>query len=243
MVIEVFNRFEKKYIITDDVYHKIKSRLEEYMEADSHSKKGEFYSICNVYYDTLQNDIIRRSIEKPLYKEKLRLRSYGTVTDTDKVYFELKKKFQGHVNKRRTVIYLKDAYEYVATKKKPEVKPFMNGQVVNEIYDILHRYELKPTLFLSYDRNAMFDKEDQRFRVTFDCNIRTRRYDVGLEYGIYGDMLLPEEHWIMEVKMPNAAPLWLAKLLSELQVYPSSYSKYGNEYQKYIMNKKRIDMR
>jgi hypothetical protein len=233
VAIEVFNRYEQKYIISDATYRLIKPQLEEYMEADAYSRNGDFYTICNIYYDTPDNEIIRKSIERPAYKEKLRLRSYGVVSSKDKVFLEIKKKYNGCVNKRRTSIMLEDAYRYLETKEKPEALNHMNEQILNEIDYMINRYsDLAPKVFLSYDRNALFGMEDKEFRITFDRNIRTRRYDVGLDKGIYGDLLLPSDQWIMEVKINTVVPLWFAELLAKYKVYPTSFSKYGAEYQK-----------
>jgi SPX domain protein involved in polyphosphate accumulation len=235
VAIEVFNRYEKKFIISDDIYQILKPQLEEYMEVDEHSRNGDFYTICNIYYDTADNELIRKSIEKPAYKEKLRLRSYGVVGPKDKVFLEIKKKFNGCVNKRRTKITLEDAYDYLETKVKPKTSNLMNAQILNEIDYMVQRYPtLQPKLFLSYDRNALFGMEDKDFRITFDTNILTRRYDLGLDVGVYGDLLLPKNQWIMEVKINNAAPLWFAELLSKYKIYPVSFSKYGTEYQNSI---------
>ena len=239
MAIEVFNRYEKKFIINDETYHKILPLLEEYMEVDEYSRNGDFYTICNIYYDTQSNEIIRKSLDRPMYKEKLRLRSYGTVGLQDKVYLEIKKKFNGCVNKRRTSIVLEDAYRYLETKQKPKARNLINEQILNEIDFFINRYpDLKPTVFLSYDRNAMFGIEDRSFRITFDTNIRTRRDNVGLEKGNYGELLIPKDLWIMEAKIKDAAPLWFAELLSKYQIYPSSFSKYGAEYKRTILNKR-----
>lgn len=236
MAIEVFNRYERKFMIRNDCYLKLRERLLEYMEPDAHSRDGEFYTICNIYYDTEQNELISRSLEKPVYKEKLRLRSYGVVTPEDKVFLEIKKKFDKKVNKRRTKLKLAEAYQFVKTGELPVYQSYMNAQVLRELQYLLRRMdmELKPALFLSYDRVAMFGKENKEFRITFDRNITTRRYDLGLHYGIYGDKLLEEDEWIMEVKIENAMPMWMTKILSELKIYPVSYSKYGTEYTRYM---------
>lgn len=238
MAIEVFNRSEIKYLLTDDMYRRLRPVLEDYMEVDAHSKNGEFYTICNIYYDTEQHDLIRKSIDKPAYKEKLRLRSYGVVGPKDKVFLEIKKKYDGKVNKRRTSLHLEDANHYMLTKEKPAPKNYMNRQVFNEIDHLLYRYSLKPMLYLSYDRNAYFGKEEPGFRITFDTNIRTRRRELGLDIGNYGEPLLPQGIWIMEAKAENAFPLWFAKILSDHNLYPTSISKYGTEYQKTILGKK-----
>lgn len=239
MAIEVFNRYETKFIISDETYCQLKPQLEEYMESDGHSRNGGFYSICNIYYDTPDHAIIRKSIEKPAYKEKLRLRSYGVVDRKDMVYLEIKKKFNGCVNKRRTSILLEDAYHYIDSKRKPEVTTCMNDQILNEIDYLVHRYPaLGPAVYLSYDRNALFGIEDKDFRITFDTNIRSRRENIGLDLGNYGELLLPKDQWIMEVKVKNTTPLWFAELLSRYKIYPVSFSKYGTEYQRTIANQK-----
>lgn len=239
MTIDVFNRYEEKYIIDDQTYRILKKMLSEYMCQDEYSKNDEMYTICNVYYDTWDSDLIRNSIDmlKPAYKEKLRLRSYGTVKETDVAFLEIKKKYEGLVNKRRTSIILSDAYSFLENKTKPETRPFMNEQVINELYYMINRVQLVPKVFLSYDRCALFGRDDQDLRVTFDRNITVRRYDLGLHYGVYGDKLLDEDVWIMEVKIKDAMPMFLTKILSEMNVYPVAFSKYGTEYMKYIQSK------
>lgn len=133
MGIEVFNRYENKYLVDEKTYHHIYNRLLEYMELDEFNKKNEFYTISNIYYDTKDNQLIRRSLSKPKYKEKLRLRAYGVPNPDAQVYLEIKKKYCGLVNKRRTNMKLDEAYDFVSSKTKPEIKHYMNKQVINEI--------------------------------------------------------------------------------------------------------------
>jgi len=236
MAQEVFSRYELKYIISDELFRLIRQELADYMEADRYSRYDSTYSICNIYYDTPANDIISKSIEKPVYKEKLRLRSYGVVGLNDTVYFELKKKYQGRVYKRRTQMTLSEAYTYMSKGQMPEANGSLDKLIKNEIDYFVHRYKpLLPAVFMSYDRVALFSKNDKSFRVTFDCNIRTRRHDLGLEKGIYGDLLIPAGFWLMEVKTRDSVPLWFARLLSKYRIYPTSFSKYGTEYRKYLL--------
>ena len=237
MAIEVFNRYEKKFLLTQSTYEKFVDMISEKMEADAYSKDGGFYRICNIYYDTPNDELIRKSIDGPVYKEKLRLRSYDTPELSDKVYLEIKKKYNGIVNKRRTTLTLKEAYDYLETGIRPEYKPYMNKQVLDELDYFINHYELVPKVFLSYDRRAYFDKNDRDFRLTFDTNIRCRREDVRLEAGSYGDLLLEDGVWLMEVKILKASPLWFTKILSELKVYPASFSKYGTEYKNMILSR------
>lgn len=238
MAIEVFNRYENKYLFDNEAYYKLYNDLLEYMEPDDYNKQHEFYSITNLYYDTAHDTLIRSSLAKPKYKEKLRLRAYGIPNQDTRVYLEIKKKVFGLVNKRRTSLKLNEAYDFVRTGVEPEYKSYMNKQVIEEIKYFLSRYELEPKLYLSYDRKALFCKNNRDLRITFDTNIRCRRYDLKLEHGPYGEQLLEPGQWLMEVKAEKTIPVWLAKMLSEHQMYRTSFSKYGNEYKKMLRNSK-----
>lgn len=234
MAIEVFNRYESKYLMNNKAFHTIYNRLLEYMEPDAYNKNERFYSISNIYYDTECHTLIRNSLSKPKYKEKLRIRAYGVPEAEAKVYLELKKKVFGLVNKRRTALKLNEAYAFAGEGAVPELQPYMNKQVVQEIEYFLRRYDLQPKVYLAYDRLALFDKNSRDLRITFDTNIRSRRYDLRLEAGDYGEQLMEPGQWLMEVKAEKTIPLWLSQLLSELGMYRTSFSKYGNEYKKNI---------
>jgi len=164
------------------------------------------------------------------------LRAYGNPQLDSKVYMEIKKKYRGQVNKRRSSIKLNDAYRYLETGIMPDFKPYMNRQVLSEIEYLLEQYKLYPMLYLSYDRRAYFSNDQYDMRISFDTNILTRRTDLRLESGIYGEPLLPDEKWIMEIKVSRSMPVWLAHLLAEYKIYPLSYSKYGTEYMNSLAN-------
>ena len=235
MAIEVFNRYEKKYMLDEVTFKRLLDRISDYMEPDKYNKNGQFYSISNIYYDTDDNRLIRSSIEKPVYKEKLRMRSYGTPDTSDKVFLEIKKKYNGIVNKRRTSIVLEDAYRYMEDGIFPKETECLNRQVLKEIDYFKSIYDLKPKVYLSYDRYAFFEKNDGDFRVTFDTNITTRRGDVRLESGSYGNRLLPRNIYLMEIKINGSVPMWFKSCLSDLKIYPVSFSKYGTEYKRYVL--------
>lgn len=239
MAIEVFNRYETKYIVDDAAFEKVQNILYDYMELDEYNKKiNSFYTISNIYYDTFDNQLIRHSLSKPKYKEKLRLRAYGVPSLEDKVYLEIKKKVRGLVNKRRSKLTLAEAYEFAKTGRKPEYKAYMNKQVLNEIEYLLKKHILMPKLYLAYDRKAYFGINNRDLRITFDTNIRSRRSDVRLESGDYGERLLDDGIWLMEVKAEKSIPIWLSKMLSENKLFKTSFSKYGTEYKRTIMEKK-----
>ncbi len=237
MAIEVFNRVEKKYIIDDYSYHVLNEKLKDYMVEDRFCMGNKFYSISNIYFDTWDDELIRRSIDKPVYKEKLRLRSYGIPNLDDKVFLEIKKKYKGVVNKRRTILQLDEAYEFLLKNKSPKPNPYINEQVLNELKYFMKLYQPLPKLYLAYDRKALFGKEDEELRITFDTNIRTRRERLRLELGDDGESLLQKGTWLMEIKTIGSMPVWLSEILTGLEIYGCSFSKYGTEYKKYIAAK------
>lgn len=237
MAIEVFNRVEKKYIINDDIYYKLTEQLEEFMIEDEFCIGDKFYSISNIYFDTLDNELIRRSIEKPQYKEKLRLRSYGVPNLNDKVFLEIKKKHKGIVNKRRTIMQLNEAYDFMLHNKIPKNSPYINEQVLKELKYFNQLYKPIPKLYLAYERKALIGKDNSDLRITFDKNIRTRRESLFLELGNHGEPLLPKGIWLMEIKAIGSMPIWLSKMLTKLEVKASSFSKYGTEYKKFMTTK------
>lgn len=231
---EVFSRFEVKYAINTAKKDILIAALQENMVADKYNVGGKPYTICNIYYDTDDNYLIQKSVSKPVYKEKLRLRGYGVPNPGDLVFLEIKKKYKGVVNKRRTRLELEEAMRFTLSGEIPEQKPYINSQVMNEIKYFMSIYDLKPKLYLAYDRLAFFDKNDSEFRVSFDTNIRTRRYDLRLDAGDYGEKMFDDDVWLMEVKINKNLPLWFTRLLDENEIYHSSFSKYGTEYARLV---------
>ncbi len=218
----VFKRKEKKYLLSEKDYNAFISRAQEYLVKDSY---GE-YTICNIYYDTQDYSLIRRSIEKPQYKEKLRLRSYGVPSYEDKVFLEIKKKYKGIVYKRRSALSLREAEAYM----NEGILPSQENQIFREIEYFVSFYRPQAKIFLAYDRTAFAGAEDSGLRITFDRNIRSREYDLSLSAGDYGECLLEKGQCLMEIKGGGGMPVGLARILSDMQIFPVSFSKYGNVY-------------
>lgn len=228
-----FERSEKKYLLNDEQYAALRVVLDEHMVPD----KYERYTVCNLYFDTEYDDLIRRSIEKPRYKEKLRLRSYGTVTDEDKVFLEIKKKYKGVVFKRRIVAPYGEIRDYLENGTPP---PSDHGQIFKEIDYFINFYQCRPKLFLSYSRIALCGVGEKKgLRVTFDRNIRSRTDRLDLSIPPDGEQLLEDGLWLMEVKAPGAIPLWLSEAFTRLKIYPTSFSKYGRVYTKNQLQKRK----
>ncbi len=218
----VFKREEIKYMLTNSQYMRLRQLIDDYMAVDRYG----LTTIYSLYFDTEHDDMIRTSISKPKYKEKIRLRSYGTPSgDDSRVFLELKKKFSGTVYKRRVEMTLAQADDYILRGIKP-----YESQIMNEIDFSVRRWQAYPKLLMCYDRIAMFGKEDQQLRMTFDFNIRCRRDDLNPCLGDAGYLLTAKSDVLLEIKIADAMPIWMAKALSAVKAYPVSYSKYGEYY-------------
>lgn len=224
MIQKVFNRYEKKYMLTRQQYEAIRQRLEPYMEKDQYG----LHTIRNIYYDTEDDELIRTSLEKPKYKEKFRVRCYGEPNAESDYFLEIKKKYKGIVNKRRIVMKPQEAKAYLENGEKPREQ----SQIFREVDYVWNHYQLIPKVYLAYDRIALFGKEDAEFRVTFDQNIRSRDFALTLEKDTETTKLLKDGYYLMEVKISNAMPLWFVKILTELEIRSTSFSKYGNVYRR-----------
>ena len=217
-----FQRFEKKYLMSAPQYSDFWEELSQRLVPD------EYFSstVCSLYYDTDDYSLIRHSIQKPVYKEKLRLRSYGVPDGSKEVFVELKKKFKGIVYKRRIELDIDRAMLWLAGGPAPD-----DSQISREIDWVLHRYALSPKFVICCDREAWVDKENSNLRFTFDKNIRYREDELDLALGSHGRLLLEDGSVLMEIKMPETSPLWLAELLSKHKVFPVGFSKYGKSYE------------
>ncbi len=222
----VFKRYEEKFMLNEAQHKALMKNLGQHTTADSYGR----HTISNLYFDTDNWELIRHSIEKPIYKEKLRLRCYGIPTPSDPVFIELKKKYDGIVYKRRAALPLKDASGYL-TRSEPLNE---TGQILREINWFMKRYHPEPKVLIAYERLALFGNGDPNLRLTFDTDIRFRETVLDLSKGHWGQPLLPKGQILMEIKIPGAMPIWLGRILNELQLYPVSFSKYGQIYKTYL---------
>ena len=218
-----FERRELKYRITDAQRAALEAAFDARMVPDEYGES----TICNIYYDTADYRLIRASLEKPAYKEKLRLRSYGVTEPGGEVFLELKKKYKGIVYKRRITLPEDAAGEFIAGRAPLGE----HGQIGREIeYFTAFYAPLLPAVHLSYERSAWFSREDRDLRITFDKNIRFQQEDVSLTLPAGGRRILPEGESLMEIKAAAALPLWLVSELDTLGIYQSTFSKYGEAY-------------
>lgn len=230
----VFQRYEIKFLLDRRQKEGVLRAMEPYMERDAYGRS----TIRNIYYDTDNYRLIRKSLEKPVYKEKLRVRSYSAAEPEDRVFVELKKKYKGVVYKRRISVKEREAAAYLSGDAAAPVQ----SQITEEMDYFLRFYRtLAPKVFLSYEREAFFTKEKSEFRVTFDENILWRETELSLGKGVYGSPILKPGMTLMEIKTPGSLPLWMVRALSEENIRKTSFSKYGNAYVQ-IFNREKGEM-
>lgn len=222
-----FKRYEIKYMITQQQKEILLTAMKPYMTIDRYGRT----TIKNIYYDTDTYLLIRRSIEKPVYKEKLRIRCYGKLTNDTPVFVELKKKFKHVVYKRRVSMPEHEATQWLNREcgcKNPT-------QISAEIdYFIDYYKNLHPTLLLSYEREAYYSNDNSDFRVTFDENILCRQDNLSLKSETYGTPILNNGSILMEIKCSGGIPLWMTSVLSKEHIFKIPFSKYGTAYRTII---------
>lgn len=225
----IFKRIEKKYRLTRQQKQLLLDTVGDYLTPDEHGES----TICSLYLDTPDYLLIRNSIDAEAYKEKLRLRSYGTPRPDSSVFLELKKKYQGVVYKRRVVMTLQEAERYLDTGEMPR-----DSQIMREIdYAMEFYHRPKPAMMIVYERDAYYVKGMPNLRITFDGSVRYRNRDLFLEAGPQGKTIIPPDTVLMEIKTDGAMPVWLSHALDQCGILPTSFSKYGTAYQETILEK------
>ncbi len=223
-------RHEGKYIVTREQKLVILDAIGDKMTLDKYGRSH----IRNLYFDTPSYQLIRRSIEKPVYKEKMRIRAYGNFSTEDTVFVELKKKYKGVVYKRRVSLPYRDALSWTVFKnaRGPDTQIGREIDYFTNFYD-----RLLPRAYLSYEREAYYMTDGSDFRLTFDENVKTRFSDVLFEHGDLGEEILDSDLTLMELKSTCGIPLWLSRVLTRDRIFKTSFSKYGTAYEKYVQDK------
>lgn len=218
----IFKRIEKKYLLTETQYRALMDRIGTHLRPDAFGRS----TVLSLYLDTPDHRIIRQSIEAVDYKEKLRVRSYGTAKEDSTVFLELKKKYGGVVYKRRAAMTLGEARAYLSRGTKP-----FESQIMSEIDWAMKLYgRPRGAMLIACEREAWFDEEHPDLRLTFDRDIRYRETELQLDRGSAGIALLPKDTVLLEIKTAGAMPLWLAHALDGEGILPRSFSKYGTGY-------------
>lgn len=228
----VFQRVETKYLLSRRQYDQLLAVMQDRMILDQYGKQ----TVNNVYFDNDNYELIANSIEKPVYKEKVRMRVYGKPGEDSLCFFELKKKYLEVVYKRRISCPLKKVEDYIKSLEAIE-----DSQIFREIDYVYRSKVLRPKVYIAYDRAAYYGADDPSFRMTFDTGIRYRHVDPDIKKQDDVEYLLGPEHVLMEIKCQMVYPRWLIDFLNANGIFKTSYSKYGNIYKRLLqMNKEKI---
>ena len=217
----IFERTEKKYVISVKQKEQLLSKIMDKIYPDEYGAT----TIQSIYWDTDNFRLIRASMSKPVYKEKLRIRAYGQVKPNDSVFVELKKKYAGITYKRREKIKAYNANRFYFNGQKN-----IKNQILREIKWTIDYYKLSPKMLVCYDREAYYSKESKEVRITFDENPRYRTKDLYLSKPCVGESILPKGMVIMEIKTLNSMPMWISSCLTKMRIFPTSFSKYAAAY-------------
>ncbi len=217
-----FQRVEQKYLITKEQKEELLKRINNYIEKDIYFES----KIHNIYFDTDICELVDRSVSKPIFKDKFRIRSYKRPSVNDEVFLEIKIKYKGVVGKRRTKMKLCDFYHFLKCKKNDS-----DDQILKEFNYYFRFYNLIPVIFIAYDRLSYRGIDDKSLRITLDTNLRSRRDNLRLEKRARNVNYFEEDMYIMEIKCLNSLPLWLVDTLSHMNIYPRGFSKYGKIYE------------
>ncbi len=225
-----FKRFELKYKLTLAQYDALSEYMATYMKLDKYRR----HKISNIYFDTEDYRIIRHSLEKPKYKEKLRIRIYGEPQSKEQAFIELKKKFDGVVYKRRMTVPQDTALSYFDNNFTQEDNDFT--QIQKEINYFAKSYDnLQAKVYLAYEREAYFGLEDENFRMTFDFKIKMRNTNVSFDESEEDIPVIQNDTVLLEVKTMHGLPFWFIEFLNQNKLYSTSFSKYGTAYIAHIL--------
>ena len=217
-----FERVEQKYLLNQDEYDHIQTLIKKYFDKDRYYQS----KIYNIYFDNDNNDLLIDSLEKPIFKKKIRLRSYDGINKNDNLYFEIKEKYKGIVYKRRIKLTVNEYNKYINERIIPD------KQIMKEIDYYINYYKVHPYIFLAYDRLSYCGKDNPEFRITFDTNLRYRYDNLELIDTNNNQNYFKDNKYIMEVKTLDSLPCWFVNYLSVNKIYPRSFSKVGSIYEK-----------
>lgn len=227
MALEIFRRKEQKYLITKDQYDELVNRISPKMRSDKNGIDGK-YTVTSLYFESPDKTIYFETKNKLRYRQKLRLRVYDDTDENGTAFFEIKQKHKKVVNKRRMLLPLKEAKRYLSQNLHHPLLNYetSNEQVMREIHYFRQLYALYPEMIVSYDRHALHGIEDTELRMTFDFNLQCRNYDLLLEHGPYGKQFIDPDLVVLEVKVNDSVPLWLTRILQELDCKQRGASKF-----------------
>ena len=222
----VLMRTEKKYLLDEKILNGILGSVAPYMH------RGEYgaETVSSIYYDNDDYELIQKSVEKPVFKEKFRIRTYGLPSGNDTVFAEIKRKYDGQVYKRRVAAPMERMKQFL--EKGTPLEDSI--QIQNEILWMIKRYGLKPKVWIASDRTEYVSNDDSQLRITFDRNLRFRKDHLDLGYSLEGTPFGTDGLVVMEIKSALGLPRWLLDAIEKNGAKPGSFSKIGRCFEEEI---------
>jgi len=225
MAQEIFSRRELKYLIPSKTFQALAEDMMPYLRYDRFGDGFGRYNITSLYFDSPEHAIYYETRNKLPFRQKLRLRIYDQATLDSPSFLEVKQKFKNVVNKRRTLLPLSHAYEYINNGMNDHLD-VSNGQILKEVDHFKQLYDLRPEIVVSYDRQAFHGIYEDDLRVTFDYNLMCRNDDLRIENGPHGEHFVNQDLVVLEVKVTHSIPLWLTKMLQDYGLQKQGVSKF-----------------
>lgn len=228
-MIRRFNRFELKYIIPVTVRDALRRDLELNMQPDAHGDADGSYRVTSLYYDTADLACFRAKVEGIKYRRKLRVRIYSEHADeaSDTAMVEIKQRINRTVQKRRVAVTLERAYALCTGSNVAPWADRDDASVASEIEFLVRNLRLEPTCVISYLRQAFVgSRYESGLRITFDQRLSCRGPEALLGSGLPSHAFMDPSWLVMEVKVNDAVPLWVARMLARNQCSLRRISKY-----------------
>lgn len=233
-------RYERKYLVPNYQLAALRERVLTFVKPDKYALYDHNifpeYTVRSIYFDTPSLSSLFDKNEGYKDRKKLRVRGYNNQNEHSKVFLEIKRKNGDRIFKNRSLIPFKSLnkiLEFGLGEKITENldKSNQKEDAIKFLYQ-MNRYHQTPVNLVVYEREPYYGKFDKGTRITFDKNIRSKRYPNLSE--LYSDFDLNyvwKEHFILEIKYFYAPmPIWAKSIVNEFKLQSAPLSKYVEGY-------------
>lgn len=227
-----FDRLELKFRLHRDQALDLRAALAEHLLPDPHAGPSGRYPIVGTYLDNQDRTIYANQLMGLPSRRKVRVRVYGQAGDHPEgvCFLEVKHKYGGRTSKRRLALSAAEAGALLAGQGLDRPLAQADRLVLDEVLRMIREKGLAPVCVMRYDREAWTGQgHEADLRVTFDSGLRARARDllrIQADDPDFDRDLLPADEEVLEIKVDQAVPLWLARLLAHMGLHTESCSKY-----------------
>lgn len=224
-----FNRFELKYLLDLRQAEQFKKDIVPYLIPDNHGSDNGRYTITSLYYDSPNLCCYREKVDGLKFRRKLRIRRYENaqvLTEETPVYVEIKQRYDRVTQKRRAILTYGESLRLCNDRQIPKHAPD-DSATIEEIYTFCWQYHLQPTSIVRYKRQAFVgSKYEPGLRVTFDTDLTYQMHHIHLHEPYTGTSMLAPNLVVLEIKINERLPRWLADLIARHNLSITRVSKY-----------------